>query len=82
MKKLIVIAGLLALATPAMADEYYIVQSPATVAVSAISLAAAFAFETAASRVSPTLLFTTSTASRAASAIVSCDGDEPIWFGE
>jgi hypothetical protein len=30
MKKLILIAGLLALAAPAMADEYYIVQNPTT----------------------------------------------------
>ena len=30
MKKLIVVAGLLALVTPAMADEYYIVQNPTT----------------------------------------------------
>ena len=30
MKKLIVVTGLFALVTPAMADEYYIVQSPTT----------------------------------------------------
>jgi hypothetical protein len=30
MKKLIVVTGLFALVTPAMADEYYIVQNPTT----------------------------------------------------